>query len=91
MTNIFNMMSLFDDLGHTCYYGVETYVNTDYDTFISTDGVLTNVLYNAGFMFTDIIEIILNDATTVNDYDYFVGFRIGDFLIRFIYRATIQI
>lgn len=91
MTNVFNMMSLFDDLGHTCYYGIETYVNTDYSTFLSTSGILQNVLYNAGFMFTDVIEIALNNDRTVNEYSYFLAFRVGDFLIRFFYKDSTQI
>ena len=52
-------MKLIDDLGNTCYYGIETYVVLDYSTFVSGGGILSNVLYNAGFMFTDVIEIVL--------------------------------
>lgn len=65
MTALHDFMNLIDDLGNTCYYGVETYVALDYSTFISGGGVLENLLYNAGFMFTDVVEIVLNNDTTV--------------------------
>ena len=54
-------MKLIDDLGNTCYYGIETYVDLDYSSFVSGGGILTNVLFNAGFMFTDVIEIVLGN------------------------------
>ena len=91
ITNIYNMMSLVDDLGNTCYYGIETYVKLDYNTLIVGGLILENVLYNAGFMFTDIIEIVLNDASTVPSFPYYVGYRAGDFLIRFFYKDSTQI
>ena len=84
-------MSLVDDLGNTCYYGIDTYVNLDYSTFVTGGVVLENLLYNAGFMFTDVVEIVLNSAVTVSNYPYFVAYRVGDFFIRFFYKDTTTI
>ena len=49
------MLLLTDELGNTCYYGINEYVNLDYNTLIAGGAIIENVLYNAGFMFTDVI------------------------------------
>ena len=49
------MLLLTDEVGNTCYYGIETYVNLDYNTLIAGGAIVENILYNAGFMFTDVI------------------------------------
>ena len=82
------MLLLTDELGNTCYYGVTEYINLDYNTLVAGGALFENVLFNAGFMFTDIIELILNNPSTVTDYSYFVGYRTGDFFIRFFYKDT---
>ena len=82
------MLLLTDELGNTCYYGIDTYVNLDYNTLVAGGLLFENVLFNAGFMFTDVIELILNSPSTVTDYPYFVGYRTGDFFIRFLYKDT---
>lgn len=91
ITAIRDFMRLVDDLGNTCYYGVETYVVLDYSTFVTGGAVLENVLYNAGFMFTDVLEIVLNNENTITQWSYFIAFRVGDFLIRFFYKDSTTI
>jgi hypothetical protein len=45
-----------------------------------------NLLYNAGFMFTDVLDIAWYDQRNTDPYWYYFSYRLGDFLIRFIYR-----
>jgi len=39
-------------------------------------------------MFTDVLDIIKYDTTDTNPYWYYVFYRVGDFLIRFVYREA---
>jgi len=49
----------------------------------STMGV--NVLYNAGFMFTDILNIVFYNYANTNPYWYYVAYNMGDFFVRFFF------
>lgn len=73
-----------DDLTINCVQAVDSEITAD-DAF-STEEIGTNVLYNAGFMFTDILDIIYYDYTDTNPYWYYVSYRMGDFFIRFFIR-----
>ena len=42
-------------------------------------------------MFTDILDIIWFDEDDTEPFWYYLAFRAGDFLIRFIYRDTTEI
>lgn len=37
-------------------------------------------------MFTDVLGIIIYDTTNENAYSYYVSYKIGDLLVRFLYR-----
>jgi len=52
------------------------------------EALVLNLLYNIGFQFTDILDLIFVDPTSPDPFWYYVFFRIGDFIIRFIYRDT---
>lgn len=43
-------------------------------------------MYNAGFMFTDILDIVYYDYADTNPYWYYVSYRMGDFFVRFFLR-----
>ena len=53
---------------------------------LTSEDVGVNFLYNVGFMFTDILDIIDYDYSSTDPYWYYVFYRVGDFLVRFIYR-----
>lgn len=73
-----------DDLTINCVQAYDTEITSD-DAF-STEEIGTNILYNAGFMFTNILDIIYYDYTDTNPYWYYVAYRMGDFFIRFFIR-----
>lgn len=50
--------------------------------------LVTNILYNLGFQFTDVLDLIFIDPSNTEPFWYYVSYRIGDFLIRFIYKDT---
>lgn len=50
--------------------------------------LVTNILYNIGFQFTDILDLIFIDPANQEPFWYYVFFRVGDFMIRFIYKDT---
>lgn len=50
--------------------------------------LVTNILYNLGFQFTDVLDLIFIDPSNEEPFWYYVFYRVGDFLIRFIYKDT---
>ena len=44
-----------------------------------------NVLYNAGYMFTDILDLVYYNYANTNPYWYYVAYNMGDFFIRFFF------
>jgi hypothetical protein len=48
--------------------------------------LFTNIMYNLGFQFTDIMTLIFVDPSNTDPFWYYVFFRVGDFLIRLVYR-----
>ena len=89
MKAIHDAMLLIDGMGNHCYYGVESYIVLDYATFFTLGGIGENVLFNLGFMFTDIVEILLNGPDTIHKWTYYVAYRVGDFAMRFFYKDEI--
>lgn len=83
-----NFATLTDEISNNCYYFFAPYLTLDYSTFLNGNTLLENVLYNAGFMFTDIITVATTDPLTVSNWSYVLASTIGDFLIRFFYRDT---
>jgi hypothetical protein len=85
VTQVYNMLSVVDEISNTCYYGITSYVSLDATSAFSGDKILQNTLYNAGFMFTNIILLFTTEYWQVTNYSYFVGAYIGDTIIRFFY------
>jgi len=50
--------------------------------------LVTNILYNLGFQFTDVLDLIFIDPENTEPFWYYVFYRVGDFMIRFIYKDT---
>jgi hypothetical protein len=47
---------------------------------------LTNILFNAGYIWSDIVMLIVGDPNkTKNDYAYYLGFYVGDLVLRFFF------
>lgn len=51
-----------------------------------------NLLYNIGHMYSDYINYLYYDWSTVenNDWAFFVFYHLGDFLMRFFYNPGIS-
>lgn len=78
-------LALIDDLTINCMLAVQENSSTNLVDIFTTNEVFINILYNAGFMFTDILDLIFYDSTSTDPFYYYSSFRLGDFLIRFIY------
>jgi hypothetical protein len=83
------MLALVDDISHNCYYGVETQLNIDFMDLVSNQ-MLLNVLYNAGYMFTDILYMVTIEPDSIEEYPYNLATWIGDFIMRFFYREDLS-
>lgn len=47
---------------------------------------MLNFLFNAGYMYVDVFNIVTNSRDTQDEWGYFLGYQIGDFIMRWIYR-----
>ena len=90
MTEMNNLLTKTDDIWENCYkavLGVASVPSSISDIW-TTDILLINILYNLGYMFTDVLDLVFYDPTNENPYWYYVAYRVGDFFIRFIYHDT---
>jgi len=86
-------MSLASNLFYFCYFGGKETFTYDYlaNLFSNEFNVLNNMYFNAGYIWTDFILLnVATPSTTEDDYMYFMSFYAGDFLFRFIFRATMN-
>lgn len=88
MMNFNNMITLSDEISHNCYYFFSPYLTLNYKEFFAGNVLLENLLYNVGYMFTDVMTIIEADPNQVSNYPYLLASNIGDFIIRIFYRDT---
>ncbi|CDW87227.1 UNKNOWN [Stylonychia lemnae] len=86
VANINKILKNADDITINCVLGFQATANTNIASIFTSDQILMNLLYNAGFMFTDVLDILKYDTSDTNPYWYYIFYRVGDFLIRFIYR-----
>lgn len=88
MTQMNYFLTKTDDIYINCYKAVKNVatVPASFTSIFTTDTVLLNILYNVGYQFTDILDLIFWDMTDTNPWWYYAFFRVGDFLIRFVYR-----
>ena len=88
------MVSFFDEIGMYCYWAFATQLTAEYFTqlfspnYYAGCGILLNLAYNLGFMWTDAINYCFYTPATVpnGDWGFFTVFLIGDFLMRFFFR-----
>ena len=88
MTDVYNMMSRVGNLTLNCYYGILYTSTINWATLFTSDELINNILYNLGYMFTDVLNIIIYNPKQTNRYSYYLGFNVGDFFIRFLYYNT---
>ena len=82
------MLALTDDLTINCAQAIGDNANTNIYAIFTSNQVFMNLLYNAGFMFTDILDLVYYDSSNSNSYYYYASYRAGDFLVRFVYADT---
>lgn len=78
-------LALTDDLTINCILAVQESSTTNILSIFSSNEVFINILYNAGFMFTDILDLIFYDNSSTDPFYYYASYRFGDFFIRFVY------
>lgn len=83
---IYKVLQIADDITINCWLGIKASAAVDTAELLTMDGIPTNLLYNAGFMFTDILNLVNYNVLSTDPYWYYVAYNAGDFLVRFIYR-----
>jgi len=69
-----------------CYYSVFIVISVDtYSGIFGTTEILLNILFNLGYMYESIKNIVIYDKT-LDDTWYKMGYYGGDVLMRFFYR-----
>lgn len=71
-----------------CWFGTKYYITGErlLALFAELD-ILNNVAYNIGFMWTDIVMLLVAvPGQTENDLLYYYAFYVGDFIFRFIFK-----
>ena len=73
-----------------CYYSVkDPTTSSGYKKTFSFMTVMWNILFNLGFMYTDIYKLTNNLLGSTAAW-YNVGFYCGDFVIRFLYSNYVE-
>lgn len=82
------LMSYTGPITATCYKGVnETLSSGTFSNLEKGDTLLVNILYNAGYMYTDVFDIITGVPSTGLTWPYYLAFQVGDFFARFLYES----
>lgn len=80
MTYLNKLLALTDDITINCESAI---LSSD-----TPSNFFENILYNAGFMFTDILDMFWYDTRNTDPYWYYIFYRVGDFAIRVFYREN---
>lgn len=84
-----------------CYFGAKAVlldeqwkqVIEDTDGFILSflNDFFINIIFNIGFIWTDIIMLTLGNPTnTVSAFPFYMSFYVGDLLFRFFFKAEVD-
>lgn len=88
MKNLNSFLQYADEICYNCYMGVHESIDPiSYQNLFTSDELLLNILFNAGYMYTDIYNIATNSPATVSNWAYFLAYNVGDFMVRFLYRT----
>ena len=96
-----NVLFYFNYTAVPCYFGAKQVllddqwkevINNPSNFFLGfTVDFLTNLVFNVGFIWTDIIMLILATPTnTVSPYPFYMSFYVGDLLFRFWFKAEVD-
>lgn len=94
VTEFYRALQRTDDVVINCGNAIvsnndalNVFSNTNGDSYTG-ETFVTNILYNLGFQFTDVLDLIFIDPDNKEPFWYYVAFRVGDFFIRFLYKDT---
>lgn len=90
VTDAYGAMLYVNPISVSCYYGSLEYFNLQslIDLYTNFD-FLQNILFNAGFIWTDIVMLLVGKpGKTETDYGFYVAFYVGDLIFRFIFRSA---
>ncbi len=89
LTSLQKVLKFSAGVTFNCFYTVKDPTNfNNQGKDLSRTTILFNILYNLGFMYTDIVkasEIINDEYTGSTDEWEKLGFYIGDFIMRFFW------
>ena len=88
MSSLNKVLAYVDDITLMCYYGATTSFAVNPATYFTVENFALNVLFNVGYMYTAVDNIIDNDPSTQTNWPYYLAEQVGDFLIRWFYRDT---
>ena len=88
VTDGYNAMIYINPISVSCYYGALEYFNLEeLGALFQEFDILKNIIFNIGFMWTDILMLIVGrPGETETDYGFYLAFYLGDFIFRFIFR-----
>ena len=91
MTNLNTLLSYTYPICYNCYVGLSETLNpSSYSTIFTASNILENLLFNAGYIYSAVINIALNDPSTVSNWPYFMAYNAGNVLVHFFYRANVD-
>ena len=86
LQDFYSYLTYTHEITRMCYYGFSTtFAASTYSNLASVDGMGLNVLYNLGYIYTDIYMLVTGDTSNAG-YSYYLFYHIGDFTMRFLYR-----
>ena len=85
---VYKVLQITDDITINCWLGIKAAATISGSTLLTMDGIPTNILYNAGFMFTDVLNLVNYNVLSTDPYWYYFAFNLGDFMVRFIYKDS---
>ena len=81
-----------DNIAYTCYKAFSQEISIDHFMYLKDNPsrFLVNIMYNVGHMYSDIVNYLYFDWTTVenNEWAYFVFYHVGDFTMRLFFNAS---
>ncbi len=90
VTELSSAIGYTKEICSECQLGISAQIDpTTYgQTYSDPIFYLKNLLYNAGFMFSDVLLMVVYNDSNTDDYSYEVSYLAGDFIVRFFYRNT---
>jgi hypothetical protein len=94
LTSIHDSILFFDNVAYSCQkaFSEELSIELLVGQLTSVKSVGQNILFNIGHMYSDYVNYLYYDWSTVEngDWPFFVFYHIGDFFMRFLYNPTLS-